>query len=174
MTKLALFGGVLLVCSASALAQAPPTQNPDSSSPSTESTDRNGSQNGKTVMLSGCIREQDGKYVLITNTQSAISSPNASSTAPSNSEPSNPPSTQPGNSTQSRQGNEVELTGSQDLKKHVGHTVRVTGTMEKSSAAGRNDNSPSTPPSSTSNEPGANNANRSTLRVSEIKMVSES
>jgi hypothetical protein len=158
MRNLALFGAVMLACSAPAFAQTPPAQNPDTSSPSQESN-----RSSKEVMLTGCITEQNGKYVLITNTQSSISSPSASPTTPSNNEPSNPPSTQSSPSPSSRGSNDIELAGSQDFKKHVGHTVRVTGTMQKSSAMG-NDTSSST----------ANNANRSSMHVTEIKMVSES
>jgi hypothetical protein len=113
---------VLFACSVPAFAQLPdtpssPAQIPDSQSPdktkplaqgpdsqkSAPSKTNNGfGARGKKTTIVGCISEQDGKYLLMTQKQSSG----------------------------------IELTSTEDLKAHVGHKVKVTGTMGNSSSMG--------------------------------------
>ena len=79
---------LMLACSVSAMAQM---NMPGDSSKKTDKT------SGSKMSMTGCISENDGKYML----------------------------------TDKEHPNGVELKSSEDLKPHVGHTVTVTGTMDK-------------------------------------------
>jgi hypothetical protein len=174
MKRFTLLSAMLLVGSV-AYAQAPdntsrPAQNPDANSQSND-TSRSSTTGGRKMTMTGCVMEHNGKYVLMTNKHSAQSSEN-----PRN-EPSNP---QYGSNEQSGTSGRrsVELVGNQDeLKQHVGHTIKVTGTMERSSAVSSDTGDTNTPPDRSSDT----SQNRSTsehkrhgaFRVSDIQMVSE-
>jgi hypothetical protein len=153
MKNISLLSASLLLCSAPAFAQAPdttsrPAQTPDSNSQSDEaSRTGNANANANKTTMTGCISERNGKYILMTNSMANNQSTGQSSgtQSPSQSTTSQPPTSQSSQSgTQSgqtsAQSNEqsgaqsktpqaIELMTTQDLKSHIGHTVRVTGTM---------------------------------------------
>lgn len=79
---------LVLACSMSAIAQT------DTSSDSSMKKDN---MSGKTMSMTGCIAEKDGKYVMMNK----------------------------------EHPDGVRLMSSEDMKAHVGHKVKVTGTMDK-------------------------------------------
>jgi hypothetical protein len=82
---------LVLACSMSAMAQ---------SGTSSDSSMKHDSMSGKSMTMTGCIGEKDGKYMMMDKAH-----PDG-----------------------------VQLMSSEDLKPHVGHKVKVTGTMEKTDA----------------------------------------
>jgi hypothetical protein len=58
----------------------------------------------------------------------------------------------------------VELVSKEDLKAHIGHKVRVTGTIGNGSSVGNNSGSPQ----------GSHNLPNGQLRVTKMKMISQS
>ena len=179
MNRLTFLSAVLLI-SPIAYAQAPdntsrPAQNPDTNSQSND-TSRSATTGGRKMTMTGCITERNGKYFLMTNRQSNQSG---------QSYESQPNETTP----QSGQSNEqsrtsgtrfIELVSNQDLKTHLGHTVRVTGNMEHSSAmSGDSSDTNSNPPDRSSDTAPNRSANsepkrHGSFRVSDVEMVSES
>ena len=79
---------LVLACSMSAMAQ---------SGSSSDSSMKHDSMSGKSMSMTGCIAEKDGKYMMMDK----------------------------------KHPDGVQLMSSEDLKPHVGHKVKVTGTMEK-------------------------------------------
>ncbi len=79
---------LVLACSMSAMAQ---------SGMSSDSSMKHDDMTGKSMSMSGCIGEKDGKYMMMDK----------------------------------KHPDGVQLMSSEDLKPHVGHKVKVTGTMEK-------------------------------------------
>ena len=79
---------LVLACSISAMAQ---------SGMSSDSSMNHDKMSGKSMSMTGCISEKDGKYMMMDK----------------------------------KHPDGVQLTSSEDLKPHVGHKVKVTGTMEK-------------------------------------------
>src|ERR1700682_636852 len=208
MKNVTFLGAVLLACSTPAFAQTPdntsrPAQPPDSNSQSTETT-RSGNTAGAQKALVGCISERNGRYFLMTNNRSKESSQMGSPTneptgsqssqsgtqsgqsspAPGQSTTSSPSSTQSSAQSTDRSATHshaIELITTQDLKAHVGHTVRVTGTMENRSSMGTSSNPNSTEPNSNdpnsrSSQENSNNRNRTkrALRVTDLQHLSES
>jgi hypothetical protein len=198
MKNVTLFGAILALCSAPAFAQAPdntsrPAQTPDSSSQSDPAAASANTAGKKTTMV-GCISERNGKYMLMTNNQSSNNSSNNSSN--SSSSPDTSQSSQSGSQSgqtgaqgtersagsQSTPPQAIELITTQDLKQHVGHTVRVTGTMSNSSSANStsssaNTNSNSSDANSTTNQSSSTSTNSNrmnrTMNVTDVQMVSE-
>ena len=82
---------LVLACSMSAMAQ---------SGSSSDSSMKHDSMSGKSMSMTGCIGEKDGKYMMMDK----------------------------------KHPDGVQLMSSEDLKRHVGHKVKVTGTMEKMDA----------------------------------------
>jgi hypothetical protein len=78
----------------------------------------------------------------------------------------------------------VELVSKEDLKTHIGHKVRVTGTISNRSSVGSDTGSPSTSytaPESKAGDrekqgssPGSRNSPNGQLRVTKMKMISHS
>ncbi len=79
---------LVLACSMSAMAQ---------SGTSSDSSMKHDNMSGKSMSMTGCIGEKDGKYMMMDK----------------------------------KHPDGVQLMSSEDLKPHVGHKVKVTGTMEK-------------------------------------------
>ena len=79
---------LVLACSMSAMAQ---------SGMSSDSSMKHDNMSGKSMSMTGCIGEKDGKYMMMDK----------------------------------KHPDGVQLMSSEDLKPHVGHKVKVTGTMEK-------------------------------------------
>jgi hypothetical protein len=218
MKKLTVFSATLALCSAPAFAQSPdttsrPAQTPDSNSQSSE-TSRTGTATGANRTLTGCIMQRGSKYVLIPNNQSSGMTSTGQSGGQSQSSQSDTQSGQSGSqssqsgtqsgqsSAQSNQssgqsgssGNQsmrgIELMSTQDLKQHVGHTVRVTGMMTGSSAmnnnsgtAGAENNSNSSSGSDTNSSANSQSSgtsgnsgtmNHRTMTVTDIQPVSQS
>lgn len=186
MKHFTLFGAMLALCSAPAFAQAPdstsrPAQTPDSSSQSDPATS-SANTTGKKATLTGCISERNGKYILMTNNESSANSstdPSTSQSSQSGSQPgqSSAQSNDPSGS-QSTRPHAIELISTQDLKQHVGHTVRVTGTMSNSTTNTNNSttNSSSDANSATTQDSATStNTNRvhRTMTVTDMQMVSE-
>jgi hypothetical protein len=195
MKNVSLFSGLLLLCSAPAFAQSPdttsrPAQTPDSNSRSNE-TSRAGNATSSKTTMTGCISERNGKYILMTNSMANNQSTGQSSAAQSGEQPPTSQSSQSGTqsgqtsaqthdqtsapSSKTSQG--IELTGTQDLKQHVGHTVRVTGTMTNS-ATGSSSTTTTPDRNSDSNQNNGTTSNgnkmdRATMKVTDIQMVSE-
>ena len=91
--KTVTFVASLVLASAMPLfAQAPASTTPQTDS-GMQSSDH--MKSGKTMTMTGCISEKDGKYMLMTK----------------------------------KHPDGMELMTSEDLKPHVGHRVKVTGTM---------------------------------------------
>jgi hypothetical protein len=180
MKNVSLFSALLVLCSAPAFAQAPdntsrPAQTPDSNSQSDE-TSRAGNATGSKTTVIGCISERNAKYILMTNTQSATNQ----STGQSSERPTTSPSSQSNepSDTQSRQPQQIELVTTQNLKQHVGHTVRVTGTMTNAAIARDTGNATSnTPEPNAGNNPNTGTSDgktdRATMEVTDIQMISE-
>lgn len=84
---------LVLACSISALAQ---------SGMSSDSSMNHDKMSGKSMSMTGCIGEKDGKYMMMNK----------------------------------KHPDGVQLMSSEDLKPHVGHKVKVTGTMEKMDSKG--------------------------------------
>lgn len=82
---------LVLACSMSAMAQT------DTSSDSSMKKDH---MSGKTLSMTGCIAEKDGKYMMMDK----------------------------------KHPDGVQLMTSEDMKAHVGHKMKVTGTMDKGDA----------------------------------------
>lgn len=197
MKNVSLFSALLVLCSAPAFAQSPdttsrPAQTPDSNSQSDESTRTgNANANANKATITGCISERNGKYILMTNNMTNNASTSPSSTTQSDVQPPASQTSQSGTQsgqtsaqsnetlgTQSKRPQEVELMTLQDLKQHVGHTVRVTGTLTNA-AAGSSTTSTTTPDrNSDSNQSTGTTGNsskmdRATMKVTEVQMVSE-
>jgi hypothetical protein len=77
----------------------------------------------------------------------------------------------------------VELVSKEDLKAHIGHKVRVTGTIGNGSYVGNNSGSPSTSTAPESNAgdkkkqgspSGSHNSPNDELKVTKMKMISQS
>jgi hypothetical protein len=81
---------LVLACSMSAM------------SGSSDSSMKHDKMEGKSMSMTGCISEKDGKYMLMNK----------------------------------KHPDGVQLMGSEDMGQHVGHKVKVTGTMEKMDAMG--------------------------------------
>jgi hypothetical protein len=173
MKNLAMLTASLVFCSAPTFAQAPdsadrPAQTPDSSSSKPAEDSARASGSSRSTTLVGCVAEQNGKYLLATQEQLA-----AKSGQPA--EASSVPAT-------------VELLGTQDMKAHVGHKIRVTGKIENSTSATDAVSARATTPDSNSTaapEGDAGNGKqaattstsdklRVTLRVANIQMISRS
>jgi len=200
MKNVSLLSASLLLCSVPAFAQAPdttsrPAQTPDSNSQSDEAS-RTGQANAnasKTTMT-GCISERNGKYILMTNslTNNQFTGQSSTTQSPSQSTTSQPPTSQSSQSgtqsgqtsaqsneqsgTQSKTPQAIELMTTQDLKSHIGHTVRVTGTMTY--VATGNSATTTTPDrNSDSSQNTATTGNSSkmnrTMKVTDMQMVSE-
>lgn len=141
MKKFIFLSAILLVGSV-AYAQAPddksPAQNPN--------TSRSAASGGRKTTMVGCLKQNNDKFVL--STTDPIDRP---------SEPSGQAGRQTDEHSMSGK-HSVELESTQDLKEHVGHTVKVTGTMERSSSASSQKTS---------------EKHRSTFHVTDIQMVSE-
>jgi hypothetical protein len=90
-TKMNLMLMLVLACSMSAMAQT------DTSSDSSMKKD---SMSGKSMSMTGCIAEKDGKYMMMNK----------------------------------EHPDGVQLMSSEDMKAHVGHKMKVTGTMSKMDA----------------------------------------
>jgi hypothetical protein len=195
MKNVTLFGAILALCSAPAFAQAPdntsrPAQTPDSSSQSDPAAASANTAGKKTTMV-GCISERNGKYMLMTNNQSSNNTSNNSSSSPDTSQSSQSGSqsgqtgaqgTEQSAGPQSTRPQAIELITTQDLKQHVGHTVRVTGTMSNSSStnstsSSANTNSNSSDANSTTNQSSSTSTNSNrmnhTMNVTDVQMVSE-
>jgi hypothetical protein len=208
MKNVSLFSALLVLCSAPAFPQAPdstsrPATTPDSNSQSDE-TSRPGNATASKASLTGCILDRNGKYILMTNSQSASnqstghpSNPQSSATQ-SSERPTTSPASQSGtqsgqtsaqaneqsgtqSGTQSRRPQQIELVSTQDLKPHVGHTVRVTGTITNAAAGRDAGNTTSSTPEpnadtnrNTANSANNSNADRATMKVTDIQMIAES
>jgi hypothetical protein len=200
MRTVSLLSASLLLCSAPSFAQAPdttsrPAQTPDSNSQSNETTRAgNANANANKTTMTGCISERNGKYILTTNSMASNQSTGQSSTtqSPSESTSSQPPTSQSSQSgtqsgqtsaqsteqsgTQPRTPQGIELMTTQDLKSHIGHTVRVTGTMTYV-ATGSSTTTTTPDRNSDSSQNTATTGNSSkmnrTMKVSDIQMVSE-
>jgi len=187
MKHVSLLSASLLLCSAPAFAQAPdttsrPAQTPDSNSQSDEAS-RTGQANAnanKTTMT-GCISERNGKYILMTNSMTNNQSTGQSSTTQSPSQ-SGTQSGQTGaqsneqSGTQSKTPQSIELMTTQDLKPHIGHTVRVTGTMTYvATGSSTTTTTPDRNSDSSQNAPTPGNSSKMnrTLKVADMQMVSE-
>ena len=79
---------MVLACAMSAFAQT---------GMSSDSSMKHDNMSGKSMSMTGCIAEKDGKYMMMDK----------------------------------KHPDGVQLMSSEDLKPHVGHKVKVTGTMEK-------------------------------------------
>ena len=202
MKNVSLYTALLVLCSAPAFAQSPetasrPAQTPDSNSQSSETSRAgNANANASKNTMTGCISERNGKYVLTTNNMTNNQSTGQSSGAQSSEQPPTSQSSQSGtqsgqtaapsneaSGTQSRRSQGIELISTQDLKPHVGHTVRVTGAMTSAAMGSGN----TTGTTTTSNTPDRNSdssqntgttANSSkmdhaTMKVTDMQMVSE-
>jgi sensor histidine kinase regulating citrate/malate metabolism len=90
-TKMNLMLMLMLACSISAIAQT------DMSSDSSMKKDH---MSGKSMSMTGCIAEKDGKYMMMSK----------------------------------EHPDGVQLMSSEDMKAHVGHKMKVTGTMSKMDA----------------------------------------
>ena len=187
MKNVSLLSASLLLCSAPAFAQAPdttsrPAQTPDSNSQSDEaSRTGNANANANKTTMTGCISERNGKYILMTNSMTNNQSTGQSSTTQSPSQSG----TQSGQTsaqsneqsgTQSKTPQAIELMTTQDLKSHIGHTVRVTGTMTY--VATGNSATTTTPDrnsDSSQNTATAGNSSKMnrTMKVTDMQMVSE-
>ena len=180
MNRFTFLSAVLLI-SPIAYAQAPdntsrPAQNPDTNSQSND-TSRSATTGGRKMTMTGCITERNGKYFLMTNRpsnqsgQSYESQPNEQTT---------PQSGQSNEQSRTSGTRFIELVSTQDLKTHLGHTVRVTGNMERSSAmsndAGDTNSNPPNRSSDTAQNRSASSEHKhhGTFRVSDVEMVSES
>ncbi len=195
MKNISLLSASLLLCSAPAFAQAPdttsrPAQTPDSNSQSDEaSRTGNANANANKTTMTGCISERNGRYILMTNSMARKQSTGQSSSTQPGEQPPTSQSSQSGTqSGQTRtQSNEqsgaqsktpqgIELMTTQDLKSHIGHTVRVTGTMTYV-ATGTSTTTTTPDRNSDSSQNTATTGNSSkinrTMKVTDMQMVSE-
>jgi len=195
MKHVSLLSASLLLCSAPAFAQAPdttsrPAQTPDSNSQSDEaSRTGNANANANKTTMTGCISERNGRFILMTNSMARNQSTGQSSSAQPGEQPPTSQSSQSGTqSGQTRtQSNEqsgaqsktpqgIELMTTQDLKSHIGHTVRVTGTMTyvatgtSTTTTTPDRNSDSSQNTATTGSSGKINR---TMKVTDMQMVSE-
>jgi hypothetical protein len=114
---------LVLACSMSAMAQ---------SGMSSDSSMKHDTMSDKSVSMTGCIAEKDGKYMMMDK----------------------------------KHPDGVQLMSSEDLKPHVGHKVKVTGTMEKMDAMKSDDKMKS-------DSMGHDNMGMMSMKVSSMKMDSE-
>jgi hypothetical protein len=152
-----LFAGSVLTFAqlpdtSSSSAQVPDSQSPDKTKPLAQAPDsEKGAQSkaddarSKKTTMVGCISEHDGKYMLTTNNPSMS----------------------------------VELVSKEDLKPHIGHKVRVTGTIGIGNSSGGPSPSYTAPESNAGGSekgspPGSRNSPNGQLRVTKMKMISES
>ncbi len=195
MKHISLLSASLLLCSAPAFAQAPdttsrPAQTPDSNSQSDEaSRTGNANANANKTTMTGCISERNGRYILMTNSMARNQSTGQSSSTQPGEQPPTSQSSQSGTQSgqTSAQSNEqsgaqsktpqgIELMTTQDLKSHIGHTVRVTGTMTYV-ATGTSTTTTTPDRNSDSSQNTATTGNSSkmnrTMKVTDMQMVSE-
>jgi hypothetical protein len=195
MKHISLLSASLLLCSAPAFAQAPdttsrPAQTPDSNSQSDEaSRTGNANANANKTTMTGCISERNGKYILMTNSMARNQSTGQSSSTQPGEQPPTSQSSQSGTQSgqTSAQSNEqsgaqsktpqgIELMTTQDLKSHIGHLVRVTGTMTYV-ATGTSTTTTTPDRNSDSSQNTATTGNSSkmnrTMKVTDMQMVSE-
>ena len=195
MKHISLLSASLLLCSAPAFAQAPdttsrPAQTPDSNSQSDEaSRTGNANANANKTTMTGCISERNGRYILMTNSMARNQSTGQSSSTQPGEQPPTSQSSQSGTQSgqTSAQSNEqsgaqsktpqgIELMTTQDLKSHIGHTVRVTGTMTyvatgtSTTTTTPDRNSDSSQNTATTGNSGKMNR---TMKVTDMQMVSE-
>jgi hypothetical protein len=195
MKHISLLSASLLLCSAPAFAQAPdttsrPAQTPDSNSQSDEaSRTGNANANANKTTMTGCISERNGRYILTTNSMARNQSTGQSSSTQPGEQPPTSQSSQSGTQSgqTSAQSNEqsgaqsktpqgIELMTTQDLKSHIGHTVRVTGTMTyvatgtSTTTTTPDRNSDSSQNTATT---GSNGKMNRTMKVTDMQMVSE-
>ncbi len=179
MKNVLLLSASLLLCSAPSFAQAPdttsrPAQTPDSNSQSDEaSRTGNANANANKTTMTGCISERNGKYILMTNSMTNNQSTGQSSTtqSPQTSAQSNEQS-----GTQSKTPQAIELMTTQDLKSHIGHTVRVTGTMTYvATGSSTTTTTPDRNSDSSQNTATAGNSSKMNriMKVTDMQMVSE-
>jgi hypothetical protein len=195
MKHISLLSASLLLCSVPAFAQAPdttsrPAQTPDSNSQSDEaSRTGNANANANKTTMTGCISERNGGYILMTNSMAHNQSTGQSSSTQPGEQPPTSQSSQSGTQSgqTSAQSNEqsgaqsktpqgIELMTTQDLKSHIGHTVRVTGTMTYV-AMGSSTTTTTPDRNSDSSQNTATTGNSSkmtrTMKVTDMQMVSE-
>jgi hypothetical protein len=195
MKIVSLLSASLLLCSAPAFAQAPdttsrPAQTPDSNSESDEtSRSGNANANANKTTMTGCIAERNGKYILMTNSMAGNQTTGQSSTTQSGGQPPTSQSSQSGTQSgqtraqsneqsgaQSRTPQGIELMTTQALKSHIGHTVRVTGTLTYASTGSSTTTTTPDRNSDSSQNAGAtgntSKMNR-TMKVSDIQTVAE-
>jgi hypothetical protein len=195
MKHISLLSASLLLCSAPAFAQAPdttsrPAQTPDSNSQSDEaSRTGNANANANKTTMTGCISERNGRYILMTNSMARSQSTGQSSSTQPGEQPPTSQSSQSGtqsgqtsaqsneqSGTQSKTPQSIELMTTQDLKPHIGHTVRVTGTMtyvatgSSTTTTTPDRNSDSSQNTATTGNSGKMNR---TMKVTDMQMVSE-
>jgi hypothetical protein len=195
MKNISLLSASLLLCSAPAFAQAPdttsrPAQTPDSNSQSDEaSRTGNANANANKTTMTGCISERNDRYILMTNSMARNQSTAQSSSTQPGEQPPTSQSSQSGTQSgqTSAQSNEqsgaqsktpqgIELMTTQDLKSHIGHTVRVTGTMTYV-ATGTSTTTTTPDRNSDGSQNTATTGNSSkmtrTMKVTDMQMVSE-
>jgi hypothetical protein len=190
MKKLTIFSATLALCSVPAFAQSPdttsrPAQTPDSNSQSNETS--RPATTGANKTLTGCLMQRNGKYILMPMNQSSGASSNQyggqsqssqsdtqsgqtgsqSSQSGTQSGQTSAQSNQSGGQTsgqsdaQSGRGQGIELMSTQDLKQHVGHTVRVTGVMTGAPAMSNNSGTASNDTANSSDSANSNSQSKS-------------
>jgi hypothetical protein len=167
MKKLTFVGTLLLACSVPTFAQLPDTNSSPAQTPDSQSPDKTKPMAQAPDSEKGAQSKADNGRSKKTTMVGCISEHDGKYMLMTN----NPSMS-------------VELVSKEDLKAHIGHKVRVTGTIGNGSYVGNNSGSPSTSysaPESNAGDrkkqgtpPGSRNSPNGQLRVTKMKMISQS